>query len=273
MERKSAITGLLFFMAYFGFAQTNTQSIKGKVVDYVTGEPLIGATLTIEGSDPIIGAIADINGTYVLDNVPLGRQVVLVSYVGYKQVRIPEVLLTSAKPFLLDVQLEEDQTSLGEVVVTARQGKEAYNTMSSVSARSFTIEESSRFAGGLSDPSRVAYNFAGVTFSSPQDNGVVIRGNSPTNVLWRVNGLDIGGAAHFAGGNLAGAGLISIYSANILRGSDFFTGAFPAEYANATSGVFDINFRKGNPEENQHLVQLGVLGLDLASEGPISKKN
>ena len=273
MNRKSIITPLLLFLAYFGFAQTNTQSIKGKVVDYITGEPLIGATVTIEGSDPLIGSVTDYDGKYVLDNVGFGRHVLLISFIGYKQVRIPEVLLTSAKPFLLDVALEEDLTTLGEVVVSARKGKEAFNTMATVSARSFTIEESSRFAGGLSDPSRVAYNFAGVTFSSPQDNGVVIRGNSPTNVLWRVNGLDIAGAAHFGGGNMAGAGLISIYSANSLRGSDFFSGAFPAEYANATAGVFDLNFRKGNAEEHQHLVQLGVLGIDLASEGPISKES
>lgn len=273
MDKKSLITSLLLLIAYFGFGQTNTQSIKGKVVDYITGEPLIGATVTIEGSEPLIGSITDPEGKYVLNNVSVGRHVLLISFIGYKQVRIPEILLTSAKPFLLDISLEEDITNLGEVVVSARRGKDALNTMATVSARSFTIEESSRFAGGLSDPSRVAYNFAGVTFSSPQDNGVVIRGNSPTNVLWRVNGLDIAGAAHFGGGNMAGAGLISIYSSNILRGSDFFSGAFPAEYANATAGVFDINFRKGNSEEHQHLVQLGVLGLDIASEGPISKNS
>ena len=272
MERKSILISLLLCFTYMGYAQINTQSIKGKVVDNITGEPLIGATVAIEDTDPLVGTVTDFEGKYVLKSVPVGRHVLVIRFIGYQQVRIPEILLTSAKPFLLDVSLKEDLASLGEVVVTARKGKEPLNTMATVSARSFTIEESSRFAGGLSDPSRVAYNFAGVTFSAPQDNGVVIRGNSPTNVLWRVNGLDVGGAAHFGGGNMAGAGLISIYSANILRGSDFFTGAFPAEYANATSGAFDINFRKGNAEENQHLLQLGVLGIDVASEGPISKK-
>ena len=273
MERRKIVTLILIGLVNFGIAQTSTQSIRGKVIDYVSGEALIGATVSIEGSEPLIGTITDLDGKYELQNIPVGRHILNISFLGYKKVRIPEILLTSAKPFLLDVELEEDKVSLGEIVISARQGKEAYNTMASVSARSFTIEESSRFAGGLSDPSRVAYNFAGVTFSAPQDNGVVIRGNSPSNVLWRVNGLDVSGAAHFGGGNMAGAGLISIYSANILKGSDFFTGAFPAEYANATAGVFDINFRKGNAEEHQHIVQLGVLGIDLTSEGPISKDN
>ena len=245
MNARTVITMLLISMVSTLTGQTKTQEIKGKIFDYITGEPLIGANVSLEGSDPLIGTVTDLDGKYVLSGVPLGRHVVQVSFLGYKQARIPEVLLTSSKPFYLEIALEEDLVNLDMVVVTAQKGKEALNTMATVSSRSFTIEESSRFAGGLSDPSRVAYNFAGVTFSAPQDNGVVIRGNSPTNVLWRLNGIDVSGAAHFGGGNLAGAGLISIYSANILRGSDFMSGAFPAEYGNATSGVFDINFRKG----------------------------
>ncbi|MEM9052296.1 MAG: TonB-dependent receptor [Bacteroidota bacterium] len=271
MYQKLATTSVFLILTVLGFTQSNTQKIKGKVIDQMTGEPLIGATVVIEGSEPLIGTVTDVEGNYTLENVKLGRNVVVVSFIGYKQIRIPEILVTAAKPFLLDISLEDNIANMDVVVVTAQSGKEALNSMATVSARSFTIEESSRLAGGLSDPSRVAYNFAGVTFSSPQDNGVVIRGNSPSNVLWRLNGLDVSGAAHFGGGNLAGAGLISIYSANILRGSDFFTGAFPAEYANATAGVFDINFRKGNSEEVQHSAQLGLLGVDLSSEGPLSK--
>ena len=271
MYQKSATVFISLFLGIFCFAQSNTQEIKGKVVDQMTGEPLIGATIVIEDSDPLIGTVTDIDGKYTLKNVEIGRNVLVISFIGYKPVRIPEILVTAAKPFLLDVSLEENVANMDVVVVSAGRGKEALNSMATVSARSFTIEESSRLAGGLSDPSRVAYNFAGVTFSSPQDNGVVIRGNSPSNVLWRLNGMDVSGAAHFGGGNLAGAGLISIYSANILRGSDFFTGAFPAEYANATAGVFDINFRKGNSDEFQHSAQLGILGIDLTSEGPLTK--
>lgn len=254
------------------YSQT-TQDIKGRIVDYITREPLVGATVSVENSEPTIGAITDMEGKYVLSNVQVGRYTLIVSHMGYKQVKIPEVLITSSRPVILNIELEEEVVSLRGVVLVARKGKEALNKMVTLSSRSFTVEESSRLAGGLSDPARVAYNFAGVTFSSPQDNGVVIRGNSPTGVLWRLNGLDVSGAAHFGGGNLAGAGLISIYSANILKGSDFFTGAFPAEFSNTTSGVFDIEFREGNAEEHKHLGQLGILGVDLASEGPINKES
>jgi hypothetical protein len=271
MKIRIAIVLALLFSVQVVFSQDVTQSIKGKVVDKVTGEPLPGASVVVENTDPIIGTITDFDGNYILENVKVGRHNINFSYLGYNSVQIPEVLLSSVRPFILDVGLEVNSQVLEGVEVTARKGKEASNSMATLSARSFTVEESSRFAGGLSDPSRVAYNFAGVTFSSPQDNGVVIRGNAPSSVLWRLNGIDVSGLAHFAGGNLAGAGLISTYSANTLKSSDFFTGAYPAEYANSTSGVFDIQFRKGDNEERKHMVQLGILGLDLASEGPIKK--
>lgn len=273
MKSKIIYTFLLILLSINTIASQNiTQTIKGKIIDIITGEPLIGATVVINNSNPIIGTTTDIEGNYTLEDVEVGRHTLSVSYIGYKTIITEEILLTSSKPFLLDVELDEDFLGLDAVVITTKK-RDLANRMAVVSSRSFTIEESSRLAGGLSDPSRVAYNFAGVTFSAPQDNGVVIRGNAPSSVLWRLNGMDVSGAAHFGGGNLAGAGLISIYSANILKRSKFFTGAFPAEYAGGTSGVFDIEFRKGNKDEAKHLLQLGILGVDISSEGPLNKSN
>lgn len=272
MYLKTAVLLLLTLLSNSLYSQDITEDIKGKITDNITGEPIIGATVTIEDSTPFKGTVTDLEGSYTLKSINVGRHTIVISSIGYNQERITEVLLTSAKAFILDVSLETAVYNLDGVVVTAREGQDAYNTMATVSSRSFTVEESSRLAGGLSDPSRVAYNFAGVTFSAPQDNGVVIRGNSPSSVLWRLNGIDVSGIAHFAGGNLAGAGLISAYSANMLKGSDFFTGAYPAEYSNSTSGAFDIDFRKGDSDQHKYLAQIGILGLDLASEGPLKRE-
>lgn len=252
------------------FAQT--YNLQGRVLDKVTQQPIIGASVQVENSDPVKGGITNENGVFEIVQLGIGRYTLIVQSIGYKSLRKTEVLVTGEAQNTLQFEMEESVTELSDITISATNDKDASNIMSVVSNRSFSIEESSRFAGGMSDPSRVAYNFAGVTFSSPQDNGVVIRGNSPTSVLWRVNDIDISGAAHFGGGNLAGAGLISIYSANVLRSTDFFTGAFPSEYSNSTSGVFDINFRKGDTEKHHHSVQLGILGVDLASEGPINKE-
>ncbi|MBB3700635.1 carboxypeptidase-like regulatory domain-containing protein [Flammeovirga yaeyamensis] len=270
MKNKLLITFLLLISTHLIYAQTSL--IKGKITDKVTHQPIIGATIQIENSDPIIGATTDIDGHFIIKGLKVGRYTLIIHSVGYQKVRKTEVLASGIDAQQLEFQLNEEVTTLEGVTITSSNDKDANNVMATVSSRSFSVEQSSRFAGGLSDPSRVAYNFAGVTFSSPQDNGVVIRGNSPSSVLWRVNDLDVYGAAHFGGGNLAGAGLISIFSTNLLRSTDFFTGAFPSEYSNSTSGVFDINFRKGNTEKHSHSVQLGILGVDLSSEGPINRE-
>ncbi len=267
------IVWLILIHGYSVMGQGLTQSLTGKVVDATTNEPLIGVNVVILDGTSQLGALTDIEGSYTIKNVPVGRQNIRYSYVGYEPVTYNGILLTTAKPYVLDVAMNTTQTQLEELVVTAVGDKQPLNNMAKVSARSFSIEESQRFAGGLSDPSRVAHNFPGVTFGNMQDNGVVVRGNSPANILWRIEGIEVPGASHFGGGNLAGAGLITIFSAQVMGTSDFISGAFPAEYGNATAGVFDINFRKGVTDNTCYTAQLGVLGADLAIEGPLGKQS
>ncbi|MCZ8284120.1 MAG: TonB-dependent receptor, partial [Bacteroidia bacterium] len=135
----------------------------------------------------------------------------------------------------------------------------------------FSMEEVNRYAGGRSDPSRLAANFAGV--SSPDDsrNDIVIRGNSPTGVLWRIEGLNIPNPNHFSTIGTTG-GPVSAINTNLLKNSDFFTSAFPAEYGNANAGVFDLGFRNGNSDKREHTIQFGALtGLEAMTEGPINR--
>ena len=133
------------------------------------------------------------------------------------------------------------------------------------------MEEVNRYAGGRSDPSRLAANFAGV--SSPDDsrNDIVIRGNSPTGVLWRIEGLNVPNPNHFSTIGTTG-GPFSAINTNVLKNSDFFTSAFPSEYGNANAGVFDLGFRSGNSDKREHTIQFGALtGLEAMTEGPINK--
>ena len=160
---------------------------------------------------------------------------------------------------------------LDEVVVEAEKAKDIpLNEMAAVSARVFTVEETQRYAAGLDDPSRMATAFAGVTNSSVGQNAIVVRGNAPKGVQWRVEGIEIPNPSHFAGSSVAGGGMVTILSSQVLDNSDFLTGAFPSEYGNALSGVFDMNLRKGNNQEFEHAFQAGLLGIDFASEGPLS---
>jgi hypothetical protein len=181
-------------------------------------------------------------------------------------------VLTSGKEEVLEIQLEESVTDIGEVVINANKNNDMNNELTTVSGRSFSMEEVNRYAGGRSDPARLASNFAGV--SSPDDsrNDIVIRGNSPIGVLWRIEGMNIPNPNHFSTIGTTG-GPVSAINTNLLRNSDFMTSAFPSEYGNANAGVFDLGLRNGNSDKREHTIQFGVLtGLEFNTEGPINKE-
>ncbi len=247
-----------------------TQTVKGRVIDQQSKIELIGASVLIEGT--LMGAATDVDGYFRIPNVPLGRHAIKVSYLGYKLLVIPEVLVSSAKEVVLTIELEEEFIAGNEIVVTSGIEKgTAQNPLSTVSARAFTVEETQRYAGGFDDPARLASSFAGVTYGNAQDNAIIIRGNAPSGLLWRLEGIEIPNPNHFPGGNVLGGGLFTIFSSNLLANSDFFTGAFPAEYGNATSGVFDMRFRNGNSDVREYTFQAGLMGIDFSTEGPINR--
>ena len=263
------LTGLLM-VAFIGInAQTLNQTIKGKVIDVVSQVSLPGATVIIEGSNPVIGVSTDIDGNFKLENVSLGRHNIMVSYIGYKPVTIPGILVNSGKETVVNIQLEESLNTLEEVTIKAHVNKDQpLNSMASISARSFSVEETRRYAGGFDDPSRMASSFAGVTTTHLGDNSIIIRGNAPKGVLWKLEGVEIPNPSHFSGANIQGGGFFTIFSGQLLTNSDFYTGAFPAEYGNALAGVFDMKLRTGNMDKREHTIQAGTLGIDISSEGP-----
>ncbi len=271
---KKLLAGIVLALTMAGttFSQDITQVVRGKIVDEETQMPLPFATMVILTLDPVMGTISDDNGFFRLDKVPVGRHNIQVSFMGYESKVIPELLITSGKEIVLEIGLIEKVEMMDEVVVKAYTQKDKpLNSMSTVSARSFSVEEAQRYAGGFDDPARLASSFAGVATGYLDDNAIIVRGNAPKGLLWRLEGIEIPNPNHFANMTTFGGGGVSALSSLMLANSDFFTGAFPAEYGNAMSGVFDIKLRTGNNEKHEHAVQIGALGLDLSSEGPFSK--
>ncbi|MEI6888701.1 MAG: TonB-dependent receptor [Bacteroidota bacterium] len=261
------------FIALSSFAQNNKQKIRGVIIDKLSQTTLPGATVQIMNEAEKRGAVTNEKGTYVISDVLPGRYELKISYVGYKNVFASSVVVTSGKETILDIAMEEDIKSLNEVVITANSKDKTINSLSTISGRTFSMEEVNRFAGGRSDPARLAANFAGVSATDDSRNDIVIRGNSPVGVLWRIDGMDATNPNHFASVGTTG-GAVSALNTNMLKSSDFFTSAWPAEYGNAISGVFDIGFRNGNTQKRETTVQLGVTtGIEAMTEGPISKSN
>jgi hypothetical protein len=248
-----------------------TQDIKGIVVDKSTELPLPGANIIVLDSDPLIGSVTNEDGRFRLENVPLGRQSIRVSFIGYEALTLSNLSVMAGKEPVLNIELEEAIRQFNEVVISSDAGKDRpINDMAVISARSFTVEETERYAGSVGDPARMASGFAGVSTLSDQQNEIVIRGNSPMGLLWRMDGADIPNPNHFASLGTTGGGL-SMINNNTLSNSDFITGAFPAEYGNALSGVFDLKMRNGNNENYEFTGQVGFNGLEAGAEGPISR--
>lgn len=262
----------VFFFSYSLQAQSQTQTIKGTIIDQQSEIPLIGANVQVLGIEPVLGATTDLDGRFTINNVPLGRQIIQVTYLGYEALTIPSVVVTAGKEVILDLGMEESFSDMNEVVVTASADKDrAQNELATISARTFSVEEVTRYSGGRNDISRLASNFAGVSTADDSRNDIVIRGNSPTGVLWRLEGIAIPNPNHFSTLGTTG-GPVSAVNPNMLRNSDFLTSAFPAEYGNALGGVFDLGFRSGNRDRFEYTFQLNAFsGLEAMVEGPINK--
>ncbi|MBU2914625.1 MULTISPECIES: TonB-dependent receptor [Reichenbachiella] len=259
---------VLFMISTTVLGQPITQTIRGTIIDQDSKSPAIGANIVILGTDPIKGAVTDVEGQFRIDGVAIGRINLRITMIGYETKTIPNLLVSSAKELILDIPMEESFEKLDEVVVTAKKDKsEVLNEMSLVSARTFSVEETGRFAGSFGDPARMVSGFAGVTNSPDGNNDIIVRGNSPKGILWRLEGIEIPNPNHFANDGATG-GPINALNSNMLSDSDFMSGAFAPEYGNALSGVFDMKLKKGNNEQREYTAGISTLGLDFTLEGP-----
>ena len=266
------------FISAFAFGQISdrkgrpVQTIRGMVVDGDSKYPIPYATVRLSDKEGM-GTTTDSLGRFTIPQVPVGRHTVEAAFMGYEPGIFREILVTSAKEVYLEIPLKESVNELSEVVVRARTNKEeAMNKMATTGARMLSVEEASRYAGGFDDPARLVSAFAGVA-PSVSSNGISIHGNAPHLLQWRLEDVEIPNPNHFADIATLGGGILSSLSSQVLGNSDFFTGAFPAEYGNAVSGVFDMKLRNGNNQKNENTIQVGIMGIDVASEGPLSKKH
>ena len=248
-----------------------TQAVRGNVFDNESKFPIVGAKVFLFSEDFSSKTITDFDGHFHLENIPVGKHELQVSYTLYSSNTLT-VEVTSGKEVVVQVPLIEFVSEQKEVVVHGRKRGEVLNELALISAQQFSVEETNRYPGSRMDPARMASNFAGVQGADDSRNDIIIRGNSPLGVVWRVEGIDIPNPSHFAISGSTG-GPVSIINNKILANSDFFMSAFPAEYGNSTSGVFDLKLRNGNNNRHEFTGQFGFLGTEFLAEGPLSKKN
>jgi hypothetical protein len=264
---------LFVFLSFIStaFSQIPTQTVRGKVFDSETNYPLYGAKIVIDVSEknPFQAATIE-DGSFEIKNVPVGKYDLTATLALY-ETKTLTIEVNSGKEMIVNIPLTERVSEKQEVKVVGRKKGEVINEMALISAQQFSVEETNRYPGSRMDPARMASNFAGVQGSDDSRNDIVVRGNSPLGVIYRVEGIDIPNPSHFAIAGSTG-GPVSILNNKILGNSDFFMSAFPAEYGNSTSGVFDLKLRSGNNNQHEFTGQFGLFGTELLAEGPMDKQ-
>lgn len=270
---KQAGITVLFLLFFYSnsFSQSFNQTIRGLITDQDSKYPIAGATVAIAGSSPLKATVTDKEGNFRFDHMQIGRVTLQISNVGYEKIVLPNIVVNSGKETVLNINMQEAVAQLEGVVVTFDKNKgQPLNDMTLVSGRSISPEQTNRYAGGFNDPSRILSNFAGVTSSQDGSNDIIVRGNSPKYIQWRLEGMQITNPNHFSDQSAVG-GSISALNNNLLATSDFYTGAFSAEYGDVLSGVYDVKLRQGNNEKFESTFGLGVLGTELTFEGPFKQ--
>jgi hypothetical protein len=262
---------LLFTLA--ANAQSVTQTIRGTIIDKESNVPLESVSVAvIKDSSVLGGTTTDAQGNFRIEKIPVGRINLVASFVGYKKVYIPNLLINAGKESVMNIEMEAAVEAKSEVVISGVRKGETINEMAVLSAHAFSVEETDRYAGSRGDPARMASNYAGVSGTDDSRNDLVIRGNSPFGVLYRVDNVVIPNPNHFAVAGATG-GSVAILNNRMLTTSDFMTGAFPADFGNAVAGVFDIRIKNGNNERHEFTGQFGIMGAEVFGEGPLDKQH
>ena len=252
------------------FAQP-TQTVRGNVFDSETFTPIVGSKIQIftEDTTKLYRALTDADGNFVILDVPIGKHELKATFSTYDS-KSTTIEVNSGKETIVNLPLSESYLEQEEMIVNARKKGEVINELAVISAHQFSVEETNRYPGSRSDPARMASNFAGVQGADDSRNDIVVRGNSPLGVVWKIEGVDIPNPSHFAISGSTG-GPVTILNNKILGNSDFFMSAFPAEYGNSISGIFDLKLRNGNNNRHEFTGQFGFLGTEFVAEGPMKK--
>ena len=241
-------------------------SLSGKVIDRSTKQPIPGANVIVK--DSRLGAASDINGEFLIENLPAGHYIIEISSVGYKPRARTDVIVKSNQKNFLSVSMEADILSGEEVTVTAGYFIKDKDVVTS--ARNLNYEEIRRAVGAAEDVQRVIQALPGVASANDQTNEVVVRGGSPRENLTVMDGIEIPNTNHYGDQGSTG-GPINMINTEFLSEIDFMTGGFPAKFGDKLSSVLALELREGNRKEIDGAFDLSMAGAGLVFEGPIDK--
>lgn len=241
--------------------------VKGTVIDKSSRQPLEFINVMIVGLNK--GGVTNAEGKFSIGQVPPGIYRLQASAIGYKTVTTPEYIL-STRDLHIQIEMEENQTELEGVTVTASPFRR--DIESPVSLRIIGLQEIEKSPGANRDISRIVQSYPGVVFSPiGYRNDLIVRGGSPSENRFYLDGVEIPNINHFSTQGASG-GPVGILNADLIREVNFYTGAFPTDKGNALSSVLDFKLRDGDMERNSLKATLGASEVSLASNGHLGKK-
>lgn len=268
----SVIQSTILLLISSSFSGQNFSStLSGIVVDAESRAPLSGALIkSASNTKGDKTTITDSLGMFRL-NLPPGRHSISIEFMRYDSKTINDILIGTGSEVSVMIMLTERARQIGEAYIGA-DSRMTHNSMASVSAKRLKSQDAARFAAGYFDPLRMVTSVPGVSAGNDDDNNqIIIRGNSPKGMLWRIEGIEVPNPNHLSAGEGGSGGAYSVITTNSLSGFDFYTSAFPAEYGNATSGVMDLNLKTGSGSKHSYAVGLSVVGAEVSAEGPFAK--
>lgn len=262
----------LVFLLWLVSASMLAQEVKrgaitGRVLDKVTKEPVVGATVKVVGTE--LGAVADVNGKFTIQNIPVGTYQVKVSAVGYESTIRADVVVATARPYILVVELAEKSVEGQEVEVVADYFKRR-KADSPTSEQNFTYEEIRRLPGGFEDVVRAVSTLPGVSVASAGRNDLLVRGGAPSENLFLIDGIEVPNINHF-GTQGFGGGPISFVNLDYVREVNFSTGGFGVKYGDKISSVVSLDLRNGREDRTGGKLNLSASQFGFNVEAPLSK--
>ncbi len=261
---------LLFLLLLFPVlvqAQQNKGIISGKVADHSTKEPIIGASVIVEGTS--YGAQTDLQGNFKITNIPPGSYSIKVSYIGYSSIVKNDIVVNSVRPAVVEVELMQSAIEINGVTVTSDYFQKDPTELGS--SASFGYEEIRRAPGGFEDIVRALSVLPGVGQANPGRNDLVVRGGAPSENLSIVDGFVVPNINHF-GSQGATGGPLSFINLDYVRGTTFSSGGFPVIYGDKLSSVLRIDLQEGRKDRigGKGTISASQFGFNL--DGPINNK-
>lgn len=237
--------------------------ISGRVYDELTNEPLEFAAAKVVGTS--LGGFTDSTGQFTIRNIPPGLYNVEISYGGYSSEIIPEIQVTNSKPYVIEVPMTEAEITSDSVTIVASVFKKIEE--SPLSLRTIGTSEIKRNPGGNRDISRVIQSLPGVASTVSFRNDILIRGGSPNENRFYIDGIEVPNINHFATQGASG-GPVGLINVDFIGEVDFYSGAFPANRGNALSSVFEFRQREARNDRVGFTATVGPSDLAMTVEGP-----